>query len=322
MNNPQKKVLSKFERLLLILCFAPWFIGALTIVARRNLPDTIVYSDNLNGTNQRNTLSGTTRTVTISETRAVIENLQIEFVNGNTNKVWISCAGLTVRNTSTSDAIYVTTVNTTADISASVGADGPDKSGLDSASAWRSIWVISKLDGTTDALISNAIDDKNTSSLPLNLPSSYVYWRRVGWFRNNSSSNMLAFCQFNQYQSFQNGAFTNNKVLTSGAATVTTPVDCSSFCPPTSRIVYIGIDALGTSNLNRLNTSIDSVINHTATLGLWFNFLQSNSPDTTFQLQQDINGSTPLSFDQKMQYRGNSADLRSTIWVIGYEDNL
>lgn len=312
--------MKKINRILLFLVLSPYLIGALTtLVSKKQLPNTVIYTDQTTGTNITSSLSGSTRSVVLSETRGAFENLILEFVTNNTsNSVWIQADSITVNNTSTSDRIALTSVSVTATISASVGENGPDKSGLDTSSVWRSLWVIGKTDGTKAALISSARDDRNTSGA-LNIPSGYSYWKRVGWVRNDSSSNFIPFVQFNNRQWYQNAAFTNNKVVNGGNSTTATIVDCSSFCPPTSRLMSLGVDGLQSGGNNTVNITFDSIhvpagANNIAT---WFNFL---SPIANGEI--DNYGELPMDSLQRIRYRTNQSTCTATIWVTGYEDNL
>lgn len=117
-------------------------------------------------------------------------------------------------------------ITETANITAS-GSNGLD-TGSESSSTWYSIWLIAKSDGTIDSLLS-------ISSTSPTMPSGYTYKLRVGWVRNNSSSDFVGFFQYNN----EAWLYPAVEVVSAGNATSPTDVDLSSVIPPTAR-VFIG----------------------------------------------------------------------------------
>jgi hypothetical protein len=127
-------------------------------------------------------------------------------------------------------SIALADIDLTVDITAS-GVNGLD-TGSEASDTWYSIWVIyNPTTNTISGLLS-------TSTNSPTLPAGYTKSRRIGWIRNNNSSNFMLI-----YQS-GNWCWYNERhiVLTSDpAATSWTDVDCSGVLPPTARNICISI---------------------------------------------------------------------------------
>lgn len=118
-------------------------------------------------------------------------------------------------------------VNENIDISASVGAGGPDEASLDTSSRWLSLWLIAKADGTIDGLVS---DDTESPDMP----SGYTTKFRVGWVRNDSSSNFVDYFQDGTDVTFLWETYSTGRVLSGGTSTSFATVSAASFAPPTA----------------------------------------------------------------------------------------
>jgi hypothetical protein len=137
----------------------------------------------------------------------------------------------------TDTATMIVSSTLTADITAS-GANGLD-TGAEAADTWYALFVIGTAGGTVAALLS-------TSATSPTLPAGYVYKRRIGWVRNNGSSNIHVF----HTESVGRDRLirwdiiytdTDIYVLAGGTATSPTDIDCSTAAPPTSyslQVVY------------------------------------------------------------------------------------
>jgi hypothetical protein len=76
------------------------------------------------------------------------------------------------------------------------------------------------------------------------IPSGYDTWRRLGWFRNNSSSDIIPFTQRGKGVSRRiryDEDKDNVQVLGGVNATTFTPVDLSAFVPPTAGEVLLRV---------------------------------------------------------------------------------
>lgn len=129
----------------------------------------------------------------------------------------------------------LSSVNLTVDITTS-GANGLD-TGTEASSTWYSIWVIyNPTTSTTAGLLS-------TSATAPTMPSGYTKKRRVGWVRNDASSNFLKFYQIGDWWWWDDDIQVLNTVT---PATTYTDVDCSSAAPPTAELLNLAL--LGEDN--------------------------------------------------------------------------
>jgi hypothetical protein len=148
----------------------------------------------------------------------------------DTNVINIQAEYLTLRN-SAGATLTLPTVNVTPDISASVGINGPDQAGLDTANSWRAYYVIAANLNTVAGLIG---DD---SQVPV-LPDGYPFYQLLGWIRNDPSADLRSFQKQDKLVNyFQPGAATGDPLLLidGGNSNSFVDVDCSGLMPPTSR---------------------------------------------------------------------------------------
>lgn len=132
----------------------------------------------------------------------------------------------------------VTGINVSPDITTIGAANGLD-AGAETANTWYSVWVISN--GVTTAGLLSA-----SASAPT-LPAGYTFKARVGWVRNDGSSNFLKFKQVNR-----RAQYSVPQVMASGAAgNISTPtwvaVAVGAFVPSSAGVVYIGLQRNGAS---------------------------------------------------------------------------
>jgi hypothetical protein len=135
------------------------------------------------------------------------------------------------------NAKRVESVSLTADITVT-GANGLD-TGAEAANKWYSIWVIDN--GTTTASL------LSESATAPTLPSGYTFKARVGWVRNDGSSNFIRFKQVNRRVQY-----IVPQVMASGVAgDVSIPtwvaVAVGVFVPPTAGVIYVGLQRNGSS---------------------------------------------------------------------------
>jgi len=125
----------------------------------------------------------------------------------------------------------------TADITSS-GADGLD-TGSEAADTWYSVWVIGTASGGVASLLS-------ASETAPTLPSGYTLKRRVGWVRNDSSSDFLEGVQTGSGRDrtwTHDETLSSTQVLSGGTATAATDVDCSAVVPPTAKRCTLHVSA-------------------------------------------------------------------------------
>lgn len=160
-----------------------------------------------------------------------------------TNTATCTADYLVLRNVN-NKTIVVKSVSWTANISTASPPvkNGPDASSLDTSSAWRSLWCIYNPSSREIAGLISA----STSLAPTALPSGFTFYERVGWLRNDSSSNFLETQKAGTRVTYLNGVINVGSAITS---TSPTDVDASAFYPPGCRVGYINsyIRANGTS---------------------------------------------------------------------------
>jgi len=125
----------------------------------------------------------------------------------------------------------------TIDITVS-GANGLD-TGTEAADTWYAVFVIGDSSGSNPpaGLLS-------TSAGSPTLPSGYDKFRRVGWVRNNASSNFLKFYQRwtgKTRRYWYDADASAVRVVNNGSATAFQNVSCSAFVPPSSENIVLQI---------------------------------------------------------------------------------
>jgi hypothetical protein len=200
------------------------------------------------------------------------------------------------------------TIRTTAPIVANIavaGAGGLD-TGAEAASTWYSIFVIADSTGVlpVNSLISLAGDT------PTLLPAGYDLWRRVGYVRNNPTSDFREFVSYGQGggRSIQyRDAMSSRQQLTGGAATVVTQVNCGSLIPNSSAYGRFQLAQRGTVVASFYDDPTQALANAQRSL------LAGNTAcDVVLR----------VSATQRMAYANAAAGGLVDVWVIGYEEQL
>ena len=197
----------------------------------------------------------------------------------------------------------------TAAITAS-GAGGLD-TGVEAADTWYAVHVIGDTTGANSpaALLS-------LSATAPTQPAGYDVFRRVGWVRNDASSDLLKFFQRGRSRDrtiYYDEAVNATRVLNMGTATVFTAVDCSGFAPPTSEelVISLGFNPNSAPNRLRLRPTGSTVIE-------WL-----YRPGAAIVDGMEVPGVIMLcDTSQSIDYRGVSASDTATIRVSGYKDEL
>ena len=188
----------------------------------------------------------------------------------------------------------------TADITTS-GAGGLD-TGSEAASTWYAVHVIadSSKVNPVDALLS-------LSATAPTLPAGYDAFRRLGWARNDGSSNFIDFIQFgeNQHRLIKYvDAVSNRQVLAAGAATVVTAVGLAALVPTTSRKAYIHAFQNGTQIADLYNGTAGAIL-------------------AQLQVGNELAlSSFPTDASQNIAYDHPAAGGSLDIWLEGYGDDL
>lgn len=168
-------------------------------------------------------------------------NVTTEQTGNNTLRISGAYAVLTDSGGVTRTAI--TAISVTADISASVGAGGPDRSSIDNANSWFDIYLIRN---PTSLSVAGLIVPAGSTPV---MPSGYSESLWVSPARNNASSNFIGFLYSSALKNFDYREDDNNLVaISGGTATSWTGVDLSSLCPPGARWVNALVQLSGTAN--------------------------------------------------------------------------
>ena len=197
----------------------------------------------------------------------------------------------------------LSSINVTVDITQS-GANGLD-TGSEAANTWYAALVI--YNPTTEDIKGLFTTNPDSPTLP----EGYTKYRRVGWVRNNGSSNFLKFYQTGDWWCFD----ARQTVLsTANPATSYTNVDCSSFAPPTSPMI-----------------SFYTFLRDDQYTFLWVKLRRNGGASdwvtvgsyTSTPRMQTYEVSCPCDNSQIIEYKAESADMEElSLWVLGYSDPI
>ncbi len=255
------------------------------------------------GSMDMSTQTGTVRGLGGEAPLGAYQALLVQYATANT--VTVAADALALADAD-GYARVVRNISLTLDISAAVGVNGPDASGLDSASAWRSIWVICKNDGTTVAGLLSA------STASPTLPATYTFKRRVGWVRNNGTSTFLDFVQ--------QGTFCMNGeilILSNGAATSNTNVDVTAFVPTTTRMVMLGVQSGGSASGAQTSAAYFVRPGTSWTTGSLYFTLDSPAATPTVYVPIQV-----LTDGTNITYRNADTSDRTSLYTNGYYDDF
>jgi hypothetical protein len=179
------------------------------------------------------------------------------------------------------------------------GAGGLD-TGSEAASTWYAVFVISDSTGTN-----SPVGLFSLSATSPTLPSGYDIFRRVGWVRNNASSDFRRFEQQDSGSSrlirYQE-SLTDLLVLNAGGATSYTDISLTSYVPTTSEVANL----------------------YTATISKDFFFRPDGSSLDPF-IRVNEGGALIFTIQcpsQIIEYEGQSPAGSLNVNVLGYLDDL
>jgi hypothetical protein len=106
------------------------------------------------------------------------------------------------------------------------------------------------------------------------------------------------------------------EVLTGGAATAYTLVNCANFIPPTSTLAEMVVRHLAQSTLKWTAWTANGVAETTPAMRIFSgaDALDENDVSVAFQLRTDTL--------QRVQYRNNSGGGSTSAWVYGFVDEV
>lgn len=230
---------------------------------------------------------------------------------GYKNGIQLTCASATevviAADFTIIDSTDVYALNSTSaitlDITNSVGALGLDQ-GSEASSTWYAVVVIG--DSTSVLPASAVLVTAANYPSSITLPSGYDIYRRVGWARNDGSSDFLQFIQFDNKVQYEEAI----KAVSNSTATTFTGTSLTSYVPTTSRIGHLH----GDCDIN--SVASDLVFRTTgsgATTGINIANQVSNAGGH-IEMWLD----TSQSFD----FKGVSDIQAIDIFVYGYTDDL
>lgn len=237
---------------------------------------------------------------------------QALFLSGNSNLKILVSSNTQISITAdqvllkSSDMAYIaSSVSLTATISSS-GVNGLD-TGSEASNTWYSVWIINN--GTTDACL------LSTSATSPTMPSGYTFKARVGWVRNDASSNLYRTQQNGNLARYIIGANPTLGIKMDSGVTpnVSTPVNSisiSTFVPSTA-IVIDGF--LFSSNSGAC----------VAPNGYYYNSGSTTNPPPAGTKVSSNPFSLPFSFlieSSTIYWASNGSD--NAIYVTGWQDNI
>lgn len=204
----------------------------------------------------------------------------------------------------------------TADITAS-GANGLD-TGSEASSTWYSAWVIQKADGTVASLLS-------TSATSPTMPSGYTLKRRIGWVRNDASSNFLPFVCSGSGRTRQYLYNQTDKSSVAGTGlcvgydlnqTSWTDLSLADLVPSTSILAHLAVEMDSTTAPGLIEFRTNGVT-----------ISDGESPFYVSQPDNDASTNTCLCVisdtSQIIEYRVSAASTpKGRVWVIGWQEDI
>ncbi len=233
--------------------------------------------------------------------RKYVDNIEWEV---NSNTAIVIQAGGHWRDTN-NDRSYTFAANITVDIGNSLGALGLDQ-GTESSSTWYALVGLGDSSGVLAPSV--MLVDATDYSGSIVLPTGYDDFRRIGWVRNDGSSNFIQ-------GEYLDGRFHYDdaqQVLTAGTSSSFAGVSCAAFVPPNIRsgLLY------GT-----IQTTIGSGSAQWRTTG---NSASSGKEWAGFGSEASgYGGIFLLDSSQSIDYKAAGSETPTfDIWVDGWADNL
>lgn len=220
--------------------------------------------------------------------------------------------------TDDSGVVYNMTSASLSGLITNSGANGLD-TGSEAANTWYSVWAIYNPTGILRACL------LSTSATTPTLPSGYTFYARVGWIRNDGSSNLWRTIQYGRRAQIIVGtnptAMPQAATGSAGSTSVPTWVSVTirggnvagSYAPSTADAITIGVSAAGTQEViiapNNSYGSVSSTTNPPLYAFHNSDAAQKASSNTTFSLESDA-----------IFWASTASGARLT--VSGWSDNL
>ena len=222
---------------------------------------------------------------------------------------WTSVSSVTIGVGACRDKTDDYTIRTTVPLVVSMavaGAGGLD-TGVEAANTWYGVFIIAD---TTGVLPPAGLFTAGSGDTPTALPVGYDVWRRVGYVRNNSSSDFREYASYGQgpERSVQyRDAMSSRQQLTSGAATIVTTVNCGSLIPNSA--------TFGRFQFAQRGTPVVSFYDDPAQL-------LANAQRSLLAGNTACDVELRVSSSQRIAYANAAAGGLVDVWVLGYEEQL
>jgi len=270
------------------------------------------FSNALTVTNGTATLPTVTATAAVSGATTITAG---QFIGGGLNRHFIneltmSRPSVTTVHIGTGSCVDSTNsvfMNHTTSFNVAIttsGTNGLDL-GSESGSHWYAVFLISGSVAGLGGLMS-------LSQTTPTMPSGFTHKRRLGWVRNDGSSNLLNFKMYGNDRErrvdWNEARNTTLRVLNGGNATSYTNIDCSSLKPPTAQETWFS--AMATAGDN------------------WIGIRSEDCPDASngqVNVNPDIAALQVSSIGMtgsNLQYASTAADEYLNLAVLGYKDFL
>ena len=182
--------------------------------------------------------------------------------------------------------------------------------GAEAADTWYAIWVIG------DAVTTNVPRALlSLSATAPTMPSGYDKKRRIGWVRNDSSSDFYDYLTSSTgrdrvYSWLEDIVL----VLSAGTATTRTAVDFTEWAPPTCRYITIGVNHSGGGSADFVSLYPDAT-SFTADLST---IQMRNVPSSTANMERSIGCTTA----QLIYYENNNTTQATNLNQVAFTDSI
>lgn len=190
--------------------------------------------------------------------------------------------------------------------------------GSETSNTWYAVHVIGNSENLATSPVKLLLSLSATAPV---LPSGYDVFRRIGWVRNNGTSNLLKFFQIGKgairriHYDEPGGTLV---VLTGGSATAFAAVSLAALVPPGSQDVFLGVSfnnsvvgGLGTDDI-RLRPTGSTVTSSVTRV----------QPGSVLLADMQMPLEMVTNTSQSIEYRVSQATNTASIAVQGYIDEL
>lgn len=186
--------------------------------------------------------------------------------------------------------------------------------GSEAASTWYSVWIIADSTATDRGLAKAILSTSPTFPTLPPSPATFDVARRIGWIRNDGSSDIIKFFMFGCERSrvwFYDAEQSAVQVLVGGNATSFTNIDLSAFVPPTSTLarMHTEFNPGAQNRATRIRTNGSTIAVPVMTLPG-----AGNNPTMAFTLM-------PTDQMQRIQYEVDNVSDALDVFIGGWEES-